>query len=515
MKKLSRRALLRGIGGAAVALPILECMLGRHGEKLATANAPGLPQRYALLFAGQALGGDNYEKTSSRIAGENIQEEGHFIAPAAVGQGYGVTTPLVPLEERGLLGDVSVVTNMAIPFNATNGDASAVPAGGAYRDFHGGGCSPLLSGTRSTSAGFTCNGPTSDQVIAEMCAGDTIHRHLIMRAQVPFYLTGYDHSGRQYISYAGSGSGGRIEAQTSPRNAYMALFGSFVPPDDEEAQAVLDFQLRSRRSVLDLVTGSRQKLTQNVSSYDKQRLERHFDEIRDLEIRLGAEPPLVGGECQKLADPGPDPSIGGDNTGAGSDDITSASTGYSDEHVRARTMCDLMHMAFVCDLTRVSTLQITAFQSHMSALPPSQQQGYEFHADVHELGHNGDVNNRGQKAVSIMLQWHISHYAYLLEKLKNTPEGNGSMLDNCAAVFTAEAGHGRQLNDATSENQTHSVENMAMLVGGRAGGLTPGSHIRTDRAHPAQCLTSAMRAVGYPGDSLGEVSGILPELFES
>ena len=514
MKKLSRRTLLRGIGGVVVGLPILECMLGPHGEQLAEASTTGLPQRYALLFAGQAMGGDNYAKDSSRIAGANIQEEGHFIAPAAVGAGYGITTPLVPLQDLGLVDDVSVVTNMAIPYNTNDPAGAAVPAGGAFRDFHGGGASPLLSGTRSTSSGFVCNGPTSDQVMADLCAGDTIHRHLVMRAQVPFYLTGYDHSGRQYISYQGAGNAGRVEAQTSPRNAYMSLFGSFIPPDDAEGQARLDFQLRSRRSVLDLVTGNRQRLTSQVSNADRLRLEEHFDQIRSLEERLAATPPGVGGVCQKPADPGPDPAIGGDNTGSGSDDITSSSTGYSDEHGRARIMCDLIHMAFACDLTRVATLQITAFQTHMSALPVSNLLGYDFHADIHELGHNGDVNNRGQKAMSLMLQWHVSHYAYLLDKLKNTPEGAGNMLDNSALVFTAEAGHGRQLNDPTvMDNQTHSVENMAMIVGGRAGGLQPGTHIRTNGAHPAQCLISAMRAAGNPGDTLGEVSGIIPELF--
>ncbi len=514
MTKISRRTFLRGVGGAAVALPVLDIMLDDHGERLVEASPTNLPQRYALLFAGQAIGGDGWEQDASRIAGTNINEGGHFIAPAEEGAAYTVTTPLQPLADLGLLGDVSIASNLRIPFNATNSDASAVPAGGAFRDFHGGGCSPLLSGTRSTTSSFVCNGPTSDQVLADMCAGQTIHRDLVLRAQVPFYLTGYDHAGRQYISYRGSGgTAGRVEAQTSPRNAYMALFGSFVPPDDEAAQARLDFELRSRRSVLDLVGASRQRLLGQVGSFDRQRLERHFDEIRALEERLAATPPVAGGTCIKPDDPGPDPAIGGDNPGSTSDDITSPSTGYSDEHTRARVMCDLIHMAFVCDLTRVATLQITAFQTHMSALPVSQMLGYEFRADVHELGHNGDVDNRGQLAMSVMLQWHVSHYAYLIDKLKNTPEGAGNVLDNSAIVFLPEAGHGLQLNDASSLWQTHSVENMVALVGGRAGGLAPGKHVRTAGAHPARALISAMRAAGYTGDTLGEVSGTIPELF--
>lgn len=511
MTAISRRTLLRGVAGAAIGLPILEAMLDRHGERLASAGGSAVPVRYALLFAGQALGGDGWEQNRSRIGGTTITEDGDFIAPAQVGAGYTLTTPLLPL--ANLVDDVSVVTNMRIPFNPTNADGAAVPAGGAFRDFHGGGKSPLLSGTRSTAANFVCNGPTSDQVIADRWDGQTTFRSVVMRAQVPFYLTGYDHAGRQYISYRAGGAGGRVEAQTSPRNAYLSLFGTFVPPDDAEAQARLEFELRSRRSVLDLVGASRQRLVDRVGAADRQRLERHFDEIRALEQRLGATPPAVGGQCVQPGDPGPDPAIGGDNPGSGSDDITSPSTGYSDEHARARVMCDLIHMAFVCDLTRVATLQITAFQSHMSVLPVSTMLGYDFRADLHELGHNGDTQNRGQKAVSLMLQWHVSHYAYLLDKLKNTPEGAGNLLDNSVVVFTPEAGHGLQLNDATSLWQTHSVENMAMIVGGRAGGLRPGKHIRTDNAHPAQCLISAMRAAGHEGDTLGEVSGYIPELF--
>src|SRR5690606_15473912 len=123
------------------------------------------------------------------------------------------------------------------------------------------------SGTRSTSGSFVCNGPTSDQLVADLYGGQTTHRDLVLRAQVPFYLSGYDHAGRQYISYRAGGSSGRVEAQTSPRNAYKALFGNFVP-DDSEAQAQLEFQLRTRRSVLDLVGRSRQRILGRVGAAD-------------------------------------------------------------------------------------------------------------------------------------------------------------------------------------------------------------------------------------------------------
>lgn len=507
--KLKRRTFLAGLGGSvAVALPVLDCMLDDNGN-LAKAQPGGAIPRYAILFAGQALGGDDWAKDNYMIDGTRSTESGHFIEPAETGSGYTLTTPLEPL--RSLRDDFSIVTNMNIPFNGSDASGSAVPAGGAFRDFHGGGCSPLLSGTRSTEAAFQCNGPTSDQVIAAMHEGATTFRSLVLRAQVPFYLSGYDHSGRQYISYESGGRSGRIEAQTSPRNAYMSMFTGFVP-DDGEGSARLDFELRARRSVLDLITAKRERVISRVGAADKVRLERHFDELRDLEMRIAAIPPVTGGSCEVIPDPGDDPTLGADNPGSGSDDITGG-TGYSNEHERARVMCDLIHMGFVCDLSRAASLQITAFQSHMSVLPVSTDFGFPAYADLHELGHNGDTRNRGQFHVSMMLQWHIGHYAYLMQKLKDTPEAGGNVLDNTVLVFTAEAGHGTQLNDGSSPNATHSVENMAMLIGGHAGGLVTGQHIRTARAHPAQALITAMQAAGYSGDTLGEVSGNIPELI--
>lgn len=503
--KLSRRTLLRGAGGAVLGLPVLECMLDAHGE--AYAQTGDLPRRYAILFAGQSLGGDQWPQDRSMIAGQRFTEEGHFIAPAATGRDYVTTTPLLPLEQ--LKGDFTVLSNLAIPFNANSTDGSAVPTGGAYRDFHGGGCSPLISGTRSTTASFRANGITSDQVIANLNMGQTTVESLVLRAQPSWYLAGSSYAGRQYISYRAAND--RIEAQTSPQIAFRSLFGNFRPDDEGEA-ARFDFNQRAGRSVLDLVSQKRERILNRVGNADRIRLTKHFDEIRDLERRLLEMPPPQTGECVALADPGADPAIGGNNAGSGSNDI-SQNTGYSDEDGRARLMCDLIHMAFVCDLTRVATLQITCFQSHMNVYPVSSMMGTPILADLHEVGHNGDQQNRGQLAVSTMLRWHITHYAYLMQKLKNTPEGAGNVLDNSVLVFMPEGGHGRQLNDGSSENQTHCVENMCLLIGGHAGNLNPGQHIDSNRAHPANGLISAMQAAGFTGDTLGEVSGNIPELF--
>ncbi|RYZ05881.1 MAG: DUF1552 domain-containing protein [Myxococcales bacterium] len=503
---LPRRTLLRGLGGVAVGLPVLECMLSGNGEALAQSGA--LPRRYCVVFAGQSIGGDGWDEDKFIVAGERKTETGHFIADTAAGAAYPVTTPLKPLEKLGLLGDFSMVSNLRIPWNANSVEGAHVPMGGAYRDFHGGGASPLLCGTRSQSSGFRAASITSDQIVAGL--NETTLGSLVLRAQPSWYLSGSDFSGRQYISY---GPGGKaIEAQTNPSIVYHSLFDGFLPKDDA-AQAQHDFDLRARQSVLSLITDKRERLLSRLGAADKARLGEHFDQIRDLERRIAAMPPASGEQCQKPLAPPEELPLGGDNAGSGSDTI-GTNTGYSNEDLRARLLADLIHMAFVCDITRVATLQVTVFQSHMNMFQVSTDFGMPIRADLHECGHNGDATTRGQLPVSMCLGWHIGHYAYLLDKLKQTPEGAGNALDNSVVVFMPEAGHGIQLNDSTSNFQTHSVDRMVLLVGGRAGGLAPGRHIVAPQStHPGNVLISAMQAAGYAGEQFGEVTGKFPGVF--
>ncbi len=510
--KINRRTVLRGLGGAVVALPLLDCMLNEHGTAFAQSTS-ALPKRYAIVFAGQALGGDDYAHDQQKVNGTNLTQAGHYIVPPQSGAGYDITTPLRPLAK--LQNDFTLVSGMRIPYSLTSADPADVPPGGAFRDFHGGGASPLLSGMRSVTSNFTARGITSDQVIANLNQGQTALPSIVLRAQPSFYLSGYSFAGRHRMSFAGDND--PIEAQDSPATAYQSIFGNFMP-SDAAARAAFDFNQRARRSVLDLITSKRKRVLDSVGAADRARLQRHFDEIRDLETRI-SQMPMSGGACARPADPGVDPGIGGDNAGSGSD-VIATSTGYSGEHERARVMADLIHMAFVCDLTRAATLQITTFQSHMNVFPLASYLdspvalSREIRADLHEVGHNGDAEFRGQLPVSLMLQWHLSHYAYLIDKLKSTSEGAGTLLDSSALVFMPEAGHGRHLNSPSdTAPRTHSVEDMVLLVAGSAGGLKPGKHVATSGAHPAQCLLSAMQGAGFAGDTLGEVTGSLPELF--
>ena len=331
--------------------------------------------------------------------------------------------------------------------------------------------------------------------------------------QAEWYLGVSAAYGRDMISYkantSASGKPLAIQPTVSPKMAFDALFNNFTPPNDAAAAAKQDFLLRSRKSVLDLVGTNLQKLTANpkLGTADQQRLTRHFDEIRDLERQISAVPPTSTATCQKPPNPGTDPALGGNQgVDAAGENTYTTNLGYSGEEERAKIFCDLVHMAVTCDLTRVVSLQFTMFQSHMNVFPLTGQK-----CDLHELGHNGDPASKGTLAVSKMIAWHMKHFAYLIAKLRDTSEGAGSLLDNVALVFLHEGGHG--LDTATAKtNSTHSTENMAALIAGRAGGLKGGLHVAATGKHPANVLITAMNAVGVPG-GLGEVSGNIPALL--
>jgi hypothetical protein len=96
--------------------------------------------------------------------------------------------------------------------------------------------------------------------------------------------------------------------------------------------------------------------------------------------------------------------------------------------VRARVFMDLIHMAFTCNLSRVSACLMTMAQSHLNMV------SFSGHAtDLHEIGHNGVQG--GTQSVAEAQAWQISHFCYLVDKLRNTPEDTGTVLDNCALVW--------------------------------------------------------------------------------
>jgi hypothetical protein len=488
--RLSRRFMLRGAGGVALGLPLLELMLD---TKAFAQSAPTPPKRYLVFFDGQSLGGDNDPRHNDLV-------------PNTVGRNYDLKSALAPL--GALKSEVSVISGLRIPWAAENG--GAIPAGGRRDGFHVSTVSPLLAGVRSSASSTAAMGPTSDQLVAGFLAGPTAFPSLAYRVQADWYLSVSAPYGREFISYRQDSSNRitPIPSQVSPRQAFNALFGNFTPPGvDPATRARLEFQKRARKSILDVVRGDTERLVPRLGAADKVRLQRHLDAFRDLERRVDAIAPPETSACVKPMDPGADPMIGSPQGNNGTDNTYAQNLGYSNEEQRALLFVDLIHMAMVCDLTRVATLQMTMFQSHLNMYQLTGQA-----TDCHELGHSGVPG--GTMAVSQGIAWHVKHFARLVQKFRDTREGNGSMLDSSALVYLFEGGHGYD-PEGVKQNSSHSTENMACLLAGRAGGLQPGQHVVAAGRHPANVVISAMKAVGAPTERLGEVSGAIPQLFSS
>jgi len=491
--RIARRTLLRGIGGTVVGLPLLEAMLLTEGPWARRACAATIPRRYVVVFGGFSLG------ASSSVGSSAAASAPIDFVPQTVGRGYDLPTALAPLGVSGVAADVSVVSGLKIPWAGDNG--GSVPAGGRPDNFHALTASGLLSGTRSEAGDgeashARCSGPTSDQVVAPIIAGPTTFQSVQYRAEAIFYSGNGPDNARDIMSWKAGAAGAKpvaVPPDPSPAAAFRSLFGDVGATASAQDAAKRDFLLRSRRSVLDLVHGDTDRLLPRLGAFDRQRISDHLDQIRDLEKRLAdaaaaAAAPVPAGICAAPPSPGADPPV---NDGLN----------YSGEEQRAARFGDLITLALACDRTRVATLMLSTFQS---ALNMDQLIGVK--DGLHDIGHKGSKDS-ANKAVA----WHIRHFAELIAKLKSLPEGSGSVLDNTVAVFVCEGGIG--LDPATGQSASvHSSDNMACLVAGRAGGLKPGAHIRALGQHPAKVLISAMNAVGGP-QSLGEVSGIIPQLF--
>jgi hypothetical protein len=487
---LNRRRFLRGLGGIAIGLPFLELLMPK------TASAAPAPSRYIVAFAGSSLGMDSTQ----------------HVDPANTGPLVGnLSRGLQPLADLGVDDVTSYVSGLEIPYGA----AGSVPAGGRHIGFHAHSPCPLLSGVRSASneGDESPQGPTSDWVIANAIGGPTLMTRPVLTYRVqPAYYRGSNGTGGDRGLMSARMNGGSLEKVPptfSPQIAFQDMFTGFIPPDPAEA-AEAQFLLERRKSIIDLVATDTEALIPKLSAADKIRMERHLDELRGLELKLQQSMPPDIAACMMLTDPGADPAIGGavDNGDTGG---YAGNGAWSDEEIRAEIFVDLIAMAFTCDLSRCSALMFTYAQCFLNMNPL-----YGYPTDLHEMSHfsmgGGDA---GADAVADGIAWHVRHCATLMKKLRDTQDldGASNILDNTALVLLFEGGLGY---DPEQDNQgsPHSTENMAVMVGGLAGGLNQsgGQHIVAPGAHPVECINTVMGALGVPG-TLGEVSGTIPGLI--
>ena len=468
---LNRRALLRALSGVSIALPSLELLGAGHRAYGATT----VPKRFVLSYAGLSTGVDGELAPDGR--------SGDLLVPNQEGPNYDVKLALSPLTELNIRDDVTVVSGLDMPVAANPGP------GGRSATFHYNTLGPMISGVR-TGVDRTSRprGPTADHLVASQIKGGTPHDLLVYRLQVAFNATD---AGR--MSYSGTvGNVRAVEPEFNLQGAFDSLFGGALPVSEGDPQQ--QARLRRRQSVLDFVGGETTRVIRRLGQSDRLRVEEHFQFIRDLEVRLSLEgETLLAGACSAPSRPEEEPIS-----------PRRARNEYNNEAKRADIFADIIALAFACDQTRVVSYMLSEWKCYLNA-----QQPIGVDTDMHNLTHGGGDLADLSRAVA----WHVRQWGKLVQRLKQLTEADGTtLLDNTALVLLFEGGNGYDPEEG-AVNSSHSTENMAALVAGRAGGLEAGKHVKTAKAHPAQVVLSAMNAVGYDSDSLGEVQGAIPELF--
>jgi hypothetical protein len=165
----------------------------------------------------------------------------------------------------------------------------------------------------------------------------------------------------------------------------------------------------------------------------------------------------------------------------------------------AKLMFDLQILALQTDMTRVITFQLTREQSNRTYPEIGVPDPH------HPTSHHGNVPEKVAKIAKINT-FHVSLFAAFLERMKATPDGDGSLLDHTVYMYGSGMGN----------PSLHDHENLPILIaGGAASGLKGGRHIKYDKGMPlANVHLTLLDRVGVHLDSFGDSSGKVEDLFD-
>jgi hypothetical protein len=261
--------------------------------------------------------------------------------------------------------------------------------------------------------------------------------------------------------------------ENPPRAVFERLFGDNDSTDPAERLARLRTEGTEDRSILDFVTQDATRFMTKLGPSDKAKVTEYLDAIRDVERRIQRAEEQASREIPVFARPAGIPA-----------------TFY--EH--AKLMFDMQVLAYQCDLTRVTSFMMGHEQSDRAypeiGIPDAH------HALTH---HQGDAAKIAK--VARINTYHTKSFAYFLEKLRSTPDGDGSLLDHSLIVY------GSGLSDG---NQHLHDRLPILLAGGGAGRIKGGRNLRHPQGTPLTNLYLTMLEIsGIHMESLGDSNGKL------
>jgi len=250
--------------------------------------------------------------------------------------------------------------------------------------------------------------------------------------------------------------------ENNPRAVFERLFGDVGSTDAAARRA----HMEQDRSILDSVLEEATSLQQRLGPGDRSRLTEYLDGVRDIETRIQKAEAQSTREMPVVSQPAGIPAS-------------------FDEH--AKLMLDLQVLAYQADLTRVGTFMF----------------GREFTGRTYpEIGvaesHHPLSHHEGDPAKLALLArintYHVSLFAYYLQKLRATPDGDGSLLDHVLLMYGA----------GMSDSNAHAQNNIpVLLVGGPAQQVAGGRHLKYTGDSSANLLVSVMDKLGVPVARVG------------
>lgn len=264
-----------------------------------------------------------------------------------------------------------------------------------------------------------------------------------------------------------------LPAEAHPRLVFEKLFGEGGSAAERRAA------LHKRASLLDWVLDDVARLKRTLGPGDRARLDHYLSSIREIERRIQRA------ETSVAENPLPD-----------LDRPVGVPESYA-EHVKL--MFDLQVLAMQGDVTRISTFQLARETSNRTYPEIGVTDPH------HPLSHHGNDPGKIARMAKIN-EYHVSLFAYYLERLKATPEGNGSLLDNSLLLYGSGMGN----------PNLHDHSDLPVIVaGGAAGGMRGGRHIRYDKPTPlANLHLSLLDKAGVHLERFADSTGKVDELFE-
>ena len=438
-KALPRRTFLRGMG-IGLGLPLLDAMVPAASALAKTAAAPVRRLGFVYIPNGAVM-------SHWQPDGEGALTE---LSPTL--------SPLAPFQDQ-----------VVVPIGLSQKQAEALGDGNGEHSRAG---TVWLSGVhpKETEGADVRNGITADQIAAQHIGGDTPLTSLELAMEQTYLIgncdNGYSCVYTNSISWRSATTPNPHE--TNPRVVFQRMFGDGGTPEERLAH------LREDRSILDWVSEDIADLQKELGPADRSSVTEYLDSVREIERRLQVAERQHGASSLDL----PDRPIG-------------VPESY-DEH--ARLMFDLLALAFKADITRVFVFTLGKEQTNRAY--PELGVNAAHHAVSHHQ-HDAVKFQQGHK----INQYHVALTAHFLERLKATPEGDGTLLDHSLIL------HGGGISDANE----HSHIDLPLVMVGGAGGVKGGRILRHPKDTPMNNLLLAMlERGGVNTERFGDATGTLP-----